>query len=153
MIQGNERILVVDDNAPIREVFAKALRRVGFHCEAAESADDADRVLQQEEFALMLLDVNMPGKSGLTLLPELNERHPDMAIVMVTGEDELSNAVLTMKDGAYDYVVKPVPISLLIFRVFNALSRRALLLENKAYRKILEREGLIKEAPGGRGPD
>lgn len=153
MIQGNERILVVDDNAPMREVFSKALRRVGFHCEVAESADDADRVLQQGEFALTLLDVNMPGKSGFTLLPELNERHPDMAIVMVTGEDELSNAVLTMKDGASDYVIKPVPISLLIFRVFNALSRRALLLENRAYRKILEREGLIDEAPGGPRPD
>ena len=152
MVQGNERVLIVDDNAPIREVYAKALRRVGFHCELAESADDADRALQQEEFALMLLDVNMPGKSGLTLLPELNERHPDMAIVMVTGEDELSNAILTMKDGAYDYVIKPVPISLLIFRVFNALSRRALVLENKAFRDILEREGLMNEAPDGRRP-
>ncbi len=152
MIQGNERILVVDDNAGIRDVFAKALRRVGFQCEVAESADDADRALQQDEFALMLLDVNMPGKSGLTLLPELNERYPDMAIVMVTGEDELSNAVSTMKDGAYDYVIKPVPISLLIFRIFNALTRRALVLENKAYRQILEREGLLDKAPGGRPP-
>lgn len=139
MVQGNERILVVDDDPPIREVLAKGLSRVGYHCEVAENADDAELMLLREEFALMLLDIDMPGKSGLTLLPELSKRHPDMAIVMITGTDESSTAVLTMREGAYDYIVKPVPLTLLIFRVEKALSRRALRLENKAYRETLER--------------
>ena len=139
MVQSNERILVVDDDAPIREVFVKALSRVGYHCEVAENADGAELMLLREEFALMLLDIDMPGKSGLTLLPELSKRHPDMAIVMITGAEAAGTAALTMREGAFDYIVKPVPVSLLVFRVINALKRRSVLLENKTYRERLER--------------
>ena len=139
MPQGDKRILVVDDDASMREAFAEGLRRFGYQCVTAGSADDADQALQREEFALTLLDIAMPGKSGLELLTELLERYPDMAIVMVTGHDELSTAVSAMREGAYDYIAKPVSMTLLIFRVEHALSRRALLLENKAYREQLER--------------
>jgi len=139
MVQSNERILVVDDDAPIREIFVKALSRIGYHCEVAESADAADLALLREEFALMLLEIDMPGKSGLTLLPELIERHPDMAIVMITGTDAASTSVLTMQEGAIDYIVKPVPVTQLVFRVINALKRRSVFLENKTYRERLER--------------
>ena len=132
MLQGSERILVVDDEALVRESFAKGLSRVGYQCVVAGGADDAERTLRQEKLALMLLDINMPGKTGLELLAELPERYADMAILMVTGRDELSPVVLTMREGAYDYILKPVSLALLIFRVEKALSRRVLMMENKA---------------------
>ena len=143
MFQGNKRILVVDDEAPVRETFAKGLNQLGYQCVTAGSADDADRALRRDEFALMLLDITMPGKTGLELLAELPERYPDMAIVMVTGNDELDTAVLAMREGACDYISKPVSLTHLIYRVEKALSRRALLLENNAYRELLK--GMVDE--------
>ena len=133
MFQGNEHILVVDDDSAICETFAKGLSRVGYHCETAGSADEAVRILQQQQFHVMLLDIAMPGKGGLALLPEVIARYPDMVILMVTGHDDTSTAILAMQQGAYDYVTKPVPLSLLIMRVEKALARRALLVDNKAY--------------------
>ena len=87
MVQGNERILVVDDDPVISEMFAKGLGQAGWRCVMAGSAEDAEQALQQEVFELMLLDIGMPGRSGLTILSELTRRYPDMAIVMVTGHD------------------------------------------------------------------
>ena len=144
MVQGNECILVVDDDASIRALLEKGLSEIGYRCVSVGNPDDADRALEQEPFDLMLLDIGLPVKSGLEFLPEINARYPDMAVVMLTGREELSTAVSAMRAGAYDYVSKPVPLSLLIMRVENAVSRRALLLENKEYRENLERkvEGL-----------
>ena len=142
-MQSNESILVVDDDAAISRTYARGLRRVGYHCEIAGTADEADRTLQSKEFDLMLLDIGMPGKSGMQFLTELRERYPHMAIVMVTGNDELDTAVSAMREGANDYIVKPVPLTLLAFRVEQVLSRRALILENNAYRELLE--GMVEQ--------
>ena len=139
MAPGNIRILVVDDDALMREAFAEGLSQYGYECVTVGSAYDADRALQREAFSLMLLDIGMPGKSGLELLPDVAERYPDMSIVMVTGHDELNTAVLAMREGAHDYITKPVSLAPLIFRVEQVLARRALLLEIRAYREELER--------------
>ena len=129
---------MVDDDARITKMLARGLSQVGYECVTAGSADDADRALEREEFDLMLLDIGLLGKSGLEFLPEVNARYPDMAVVMITGRQDMATAVLAMRDGAYDYVAKPVPLTLLTMRVEKALSRRDLFLENKAYREKLE---------------
>ena len=138
MPQGNQRILVVDDEAPIREVFAKGLRLHGYHCATAGNADEANQILQQEGFDLILLDIAMPGETGLFLLATLVENYPDMAVIMVSGNEELGTAVYAMRQGADDFLSKPVGVSLLVYRIEKALSRRAILVENKAYRQHLE---------------
>ena len=145
MAQGNERILVVDDDEVTCEMFAKGLAQIGYRCVIAGTVEDAEQALQKEEFELMLLDIGMPGRSGLNLLPELTRRYPDMAIVMVTGHDQLDTAVLAMREGAYDYLTKPVSLGLLILSVGKALERRESLLENQAYHvgdKAFDVEGL-----------
>ena len=139
MLQSIERILVVDDDADTRELFARRLSQIGYQCVTADGAEAADRALQQQEFSLMLLDIGMPGKTGLALLPELTVRYPDMAIVMVTGHDDTSTAVLAMQEGACDYVTKPVATGLLTLRVEKALARQALFLEKRAYQQQPER--------------
>lgn len=80
----------------------------------------------------------MPGKTGLSLLATLSKNFPDMAIIMVSGNDDLETATFSMRQGADDYLAKPVPISLLVYRIEKALLRRSLVLENKAYREHLE---------------
>ncbi len=124
MPQRDTSVLVVDDDPLMREAFANGLSHYGYHCVTAGSAENAEEALLEEQFALVLLDISMPGKSGLNLLQELAERYPNMAVVMVTGHDELDTAVLAMSEGAYDYITKPVSLALLLFRVEKALSRK-----------------------------
>ena len=144
MLQSNQRILLVDDEL-ICKTYAKTLNQTGFNCSTAGSAEAAIEVLQQEEFALILLDIGLPGKTGSALVSEFTRRYPDMAIVMVTGHDEMSTVLLAMREGAYDYLTKPVPQGLLLLRVEKALERRALMLENMACHsgdKAFDVEGL-----------
>ena len=138
MLQDIPRILIVDDDPLLRETFERGLTRTGYECVAAGSASDAEQALEQEEFHLVLLDITMPDKSGLELLTDLRKKYPDMAVVMVTGRDDLSTGVFAMLEGACDYITKPVTLTQLIFGLERALSRRALLLENKVYREQLE---------------
>ena len=91
MLQDNQRILLVDDDELICKTYAKALNQTGFNCSTSKSAESALEVLKQEEFALILLDIGLPGKTGSALVSELTRRYPDMAIVMVTGHDEMSS--------------------------------------------------------------
>ena len=72
------------------------------------------------------------------LLAALVENYPDMAVIMVSGNEELGTAVYAMRQGADDFLSKPVGVSLLVYRIEKALSRRAILVENKAYRQHLE---------------
>jgi DNA-binding response OmpR family regulator len=138
MAQETQRILIVDDEAPLRDIFAKGLSRNGYSCDTAGSAEEANTLLRVTEFDLVLLDISMPGKTGLSLLATLSKSFPDMAIIMVSGNDDLETATFAMRQGADDYLAKPVPISLLVYRIEKALLRRALVLENKAYRVHLE---------------
>lgn len=118
--------------------FAKGLSRNGYSCDTAGSADEANNLLRVEEFDLVLLDISMPGKTGVSLLATLSKSFPDMAIIMVSGNDDLETATFAMRQGADDCLAKPVPISLLVYRIEKALLRRALVLENRAYRVHLE---------------
>jgi len=129
MLQVDKRILIVDDEEVIGEDLSKGLFQHGYQCVVAQSAHGAEQALQQEEFSLMLLDIGLPDRSGLTVLSEFNRRYPDMAIVMLTGNTGLDAAVLAMREGAYDYVTEPVSLSLVALRVEKALERRSLRLE------------------------
>ena len=139
MNQDNSRILIVDDQKHIRDPLAEGLRQTGsYECVTAENADRALQELERLEIDLIILDINMPGKSGMDLLPLIRGQYPDVAVVMLSGQDDLSTAVWAMREGAYDYAAKPVTIGELIIRVENALSRRRLVLENRDYQKRLE---------------
>jgi len=136
--KSTARVLTVDDEQSIRDVLQTGLTRAGYDCITAESADYATLQLDRENIDLVLLDINMPEKSGTDYLPELKERHPDVAVIMLTGETDISTAVKAMREGANDYVQKPVSLSELAVRIEHALSRRALVLENRQYQQRLE---------------
>lgn len=138
MTNGSQRILVVDDEMDIRELFSAGLGQQGFECLKAADADQASAVLAGEDVDLVLLDIMMPGKSGMELLPEIVDQHPQVAVIMVSAVGDIATGVEAMRKGAYDYVTKPVPIADLVVRVEAALSRQALLLENVEYQKWLE---------------
>jgi len=132
-------ILAVDDEANIRTVLERVLVRAGYHCVTASSAAQASQLLQQGAFALVLLDIMMPGRSGMDLLSEITVRYPDTGVVMLTAVADTDTAVKAMRQGALDYLTKPCNLDELTIRIEHALSRRALLLQNRNYQENLER--------------
>lgn len=137
-LTGN-RILIVDDDERISQMLAIALVKAGYACTTASNTGLAADKLREQEFDLVFLDINMPGKTGIEYLPEIKEYYPDTAVIMLTGVDDLSTAVDAMQQGAYDYVNKPLrSISELTLRIEHALSNRALVLENHRYQENLE---------------
>jgi len=110
-----ERILVVDDEEAIREIVSSMLNAGGkYICSQAASGAEALALLESgEEFALMLSDLMMAGMDGIALLERTKERIPEMPVIMVTAVHDISVALAAIRNGAYDYLLKPFnPIEL-----------------------------------------
>ena len=134
-----ERILVVDDEDPIREVVCSMLTSANFVCSQATSGKEALALLQSgEEFELMLSDMMMPVMDGEALLAATKERFPDIPVVMVTAMHDISVALNAIRNGAYDYLLKPFDREQLLATVRRALENRRLKLENRQYQTNLE---------------
>ncbi len=132
------RILIVDDEEPIRRLLARILERGGYSCATASNGEEARALLQQEHFPLVLCDVNMPGQSGLDFLTDAGLRSGDTAVVMVSGMDDPAIANAALRAGAYGYILKPFNVGDILIQVSNALRRRQLELERKRHFQELE---------------
>ncbi len=136
---NGERILVVDDEDAIREIVSSMLSAAGYKCTQACSGLDALSVLEtQGEFELMLSDLMMAELDGIGLLERSKEKFPDMPVVMVTAVHDISVALAAIRNGAYDYLLKPFEREQLMATVRRALENRRLKLENRAYQSNLE---------------
>jgi putative nucleotidyltransferase with HDIG domain len=134
-----ERILVVDDEEPIRDFVSAMLTSANFVCSQAASGKEALALLDSgEEFELMLSDLMMPLMDGIALLEASKERFPDMPVVMVTAVTDVSIALNAIRNGAYDYLLKPFEREQLLATVRRALENRRLKLDNRAYQTNLE---------------
>jgi putative nucleotidyltransferase with HDIG domain len=134
-----DRILVVDDEEPIREIVASMLGTAGYACKQAASGMEALAVLTSgEEFELMLSDLMMADLDGIGLLERTKERFPDMPVVMVTAVHDISVALAAIRNGAYDYLLKPFEREQLLNAVGRALENRRLKVENRTYQTNLE---------------
>ncbi|MGD9117325.1 MAG: response regulator [Dehalococcoidia bacterium] len=131
-------ILLVDDEAMIRQLLSQKLSSEGYRCEQAANAEQALEKLEKDSIELVILDIKMPGKSGVQLLPEIKAKYPDTAVIMATAVDDASIAINCMKAGAYDYLTKPFNLEEVGFSVTRALERRRLELENRDYQQHLE---------------
>lgn len=126
-----KQLLLVDDDAALRAWETRVMRGRGYSCDSAGDASEARAALGEDEYELVLLDVNMPGESGLQLLSHIRVRHPDTAVMMVTGEDSTELALTAIEHGAYGYLVKPVGAGELTINVVNTLRRRRLEIEHR----------------------
>jgi putative nucleotidyltransferase with HDIG domain len=134
-----DRILVVDDEEPIREIVASMLGTAGYACKQAASGMEALAVLTSgEEFELMLSDLMMADLDGIGLLERTKEKYPDMPVVMVTAVHDISVALAAIRNGAYDYLLKPFEREQLLNTVSRALENRRLKVENRTYQTNLE---------------
>jgi two-component system, NtrC family, nitrogen regulation response regulator NtrX len=121
-----ESILIVDDERGIRESLSAVLRDEGFTAEAVASGEECLQALAQRGFACVLLDVWLPGISGLDTLKQMRESNSDAAVVIISGHGNVETAVRATKLGAFDFIEKPLSIEKTILTVRNALRQRQL---------------------------
>jgi putative nucleotidyltransferase with HDIG domain len=134
-----DRILVVDDEEAIREIVSSMLTTAGYSCQQAGSGIQALALLESgEEFELMLSDLMMADLDGIGLLERTKEKFPDMPVVMVTAVHDISVALAAIRNGAYDYLLKPFEREQLMNTVGRALENRRLKIENRTYQTNLE---------------
>jgi putative two-component system response regulator len=130
-------VLIVDDDESVRDALGRLLANAGYRCTLAASTSEARARLSDGAFAIALVDVMMPGETGIDLLSDLT-RHPDLAPLMLTGVDDPSIAELALDRGAYGYFVKPLRPNQVLIGVANAARRRCLEIENRRHRNALE---------------
>jgi two-component system, NtrC family, sensor kinase len=137
--QTNEnRILIVDDETVVRNLFAESLAE-RFECVTAANAQEALDHLAEQQFALAISDVQMPGLSGIELLRKIVSDFPDVAVIMVSGVGRSQRVRDALRIGAFDYLIKPCDLDVLQLSVERALEHRALLRDGERYRQDLER--------------
>lgn len=141
--RGNARIVVVDDERPIREMLLRWLRSAGHDCRAATSADEAAELLRACPADLLVTDQRMPGRNGIDLLGQVLGEHADTAVILLTGCDDPRLATEAMTRGASGYLHKPVELRDLLFQVNRTLEQRRTYRE--AQRRSSHLEGSLAE--------
>ncbi|PIR00528.1 MAG: sigma-54-dependent Fis family transcriptional regulator [Nitrospinae bacterium CG11_big_fil_rev_8_21_14_0_20_45_15] len=121
MKKNTLKILVVDDEEDMRLALETTLKREDYQTDSAENGQQALEKLEQEDFNLIVTDVKMPGMSGLELLRTVKSRWPNIQVVMMTAFEIIDNAVDAMKEGAYDFLIKPFKADVLVTTVNRAL--------------------------------
>lgn len=124
-------IVVLDDDESLRRAVRRQLERRGHVVLEAASVAEAKTVLGDLDGALVLCDIDLPGESGLTLVQDVRNRQPEIAVVMVTGVDDPEVASAAVERGAYGYVIKPFETNELVISVLNALRRRELEISHR----------------------
>ncbi len=107
------RILVADDEESMRWVLSKALRKKGYSVDLAADGNQALRQVREQSYDLAIVDIKMPGMTGLEFLDKGREIRPDLLVVVMTAEASMKNAVEAMKRGAYDYITKPFDLEVI----------------------------------------
>ena len=132
------RVLVVDDEPVVVDVLRELLQKQGYEVEIAGDAAGARRLLKEQSWDAVLLDVMLPDADGMQLLRWTRERDPDLAVVMITAFGTVESAVHAMKAGAFHYVTKPFKNDEVRNLIQRAVQTTRLRAENKNLRRALE---------------
>ncbi len=138
LLDDDEIVIIVDDDIIIREPLKTYLENQGLAVSEAGSAKEFLHIIETSNVALALLDIGLPDQDGLSLLPVLVDRYPDMGVIMLTGVDDLNVALECLRGGADDYLSKPVQFQEIFFAAQKILEKRRLVIENRKYQTALE---------------
>lgn len=128
------KLLLVDDEEPFRNTLAKRLKETGYEVAEAGSGMAALEILAKGATDVVVLDIQMPGMSGLETLSEIRAQHIGVEVIMLTGHGDVSSAVEGMRMGAYDYLMKPCEYEYLVVKI------------QEAYKVKLERDERLRKA-------
>lgn len=144
-------LLIVDDERAVREAAREAALVLGYRAAASDSLDQAMRLLESQSIDVVLLDMKLPGASGLEILRQIKSRRPDIEVIVITGHGTVESAVQAMKAGAYDFMTKPFSLEELKLLLERVASHLKLKTENRILReKIKSKQGfgsIIGRAP------
>jgi DNA-binding response OmpR family regulator len=158
MEEVNSTVLIVDDEDAIRSILHRKLKLDGYYCDVAADGQEALYKASKQSFDLVLLDINMPGISGMEVLRRLTADYPDTCVIMVTAIQDAKVYLEALRLGAYDYVTKPFDLDDVSARVKRALEIRRLVLkkggrqlspeQNEAIRSLICGEISLEEFNG-----
>jgi putative two-component system response regulator len=135
-LKGN--ILIADDEEMIRELINITLAKEGFTCFQASSAEEGMEILSRHPLDMALLDIMMPGRSGIELLKDIKKTTPDTTVLMITAMNDMDTALSCIHFGAEDYITKPFNLDRVLLTVKNTMEKRRLVIENREYQADLE---------------
>ncbi|MFN8008464.1 MAG: response regulator [Terriglobia bacterium] len=137
------RLLVVDDDLSVRKAISDILSHCGYECDQAGSVVEALLYLEKQSYTCVLTDLLMPEKTGMDLLREITARFPEVAVILVSGQNDSGMVRKALKNGAFDYIVKPLTAAEILTTVYGALKRReSILKEQKDKHSLRERAEL-----------
>src|SRR5512136_647934 len=128
-----ERILIVDDDQSMRYSLNRMLEGQGLQLSLAKNGPEALERFEQDRPDLVVMDIKMPGRSGLEVLREIKEKDPKALVILMTAFGTTETAIEAMKYGAFDYILKPFPIPKMKDLIEKALSLRKLMKEEVTY--------------------
>ena len=144
-------ILVVDDEFSVRDSLTKWFKEDGYRADAAADATEALKKLKPGVWDIIFLDIKLPGMDGMELQQRIKNIDPNATIIMITAYASVDTAVKSLKEGAYDYVTKPVDPDYLSHLVTNVIKQRRLLSENiqlkERIQELYEIDQIIGESP------
>jgi DNA-binding NtrC family response regulator len=135
-------IYIVDDEAVARNGLKLALKKKNYNVQAFESAESGLKAIDENPPDLVLLDIGLPGMSGVEALEIIKARHPEVIIIMITAYEDVPTVVSSMRNGAYEYVVKPVQMDSLLVILRNAFETIAMRKEIQALHEKCLKENL-----------
>ena len=119
----NIKILLVDDEPDVTRILSKRLGRRGYECQAAANGQEAVDAMAQYAFGLIIMDVKMPVMDGMSALQIIHARWPKTQIILLSGHADMQLAVQAMSEGAFGYLMKPVDIDELLFKIEDAVTQ------------------------------
>jgi two-component system nitrogen regulation response regulator GlnG len=146
----SDRVLIVDDDESVRWVLKKALEKEGLDALLAKDAQEGFQLLKDGTVSLVLMDIRMPGMSGLDALERLRQEGKDVAVIIMTAQATMQNAIEAMRRGAYDYITKPFDLDEVAILVRKALDVRRLSQEVDALKAEVREKyegGLVGTTP------
>ncbi len=138
MLSKQQTVLIIDDELTIRRLLRQKLSKEGYRAIEAENAEVAAARLSEQQIDAVVLDIRMPGKSGIDFLSDIKARFPDVAVIMATAVTETGIAIQCMRQGADDYICKPFNLEEVALSIQRALEKRQLQAQIKQYQLFLE---------------
>jgi DNA-binding NtrC family response regulator len=148
----NIDLLIVDDDADIRQAVVRRFERLGYRAEGAENGVEALELCKRREYDVAVLDLVMPGMSGIELLERLRADHSECEVILLTGKGSIETAVQAMKLGAFNFLTKPFPLAELEVEIERAYEHHQLRRENEQLRTVLRQTESSKELIGNSQP-
>jgi two-component system nitrogen regulation response regulator NtrX len=140
-------ILIIDDEKYIRSSLSGMLTDEGYNTVAAESAEQGEQILINQDIDLILLDIQMPGKDGITFLDDNSDRLANIPVIIISGKSDIPTAVMAIKLGSFDFIEKPLVPERILVTIKQALRlRKSLRTEENLSQKILDKYKIIGQS-------